>query len=790
MIQVIPYTFKNKTDVIRENIVSGIIDIVCPGPQVADGLRQQLQREIDSSDALNLNVITFSKFLKDLLTTLGKNIELKRKSDLLLTMSSVWRQMVPEGTYSAFVTSFDLFTELRGFSTELSVVEDALEHIDDITKRLVMSYYKIMEMLEYVDEYKACSIVSSKYQQSEQIKKKYLMYGFSFMTGVQIDMLKTLGQYDDVIVLVPLNVLREIKQVDWISWLGVIDDSSFKDTQLENVVDAQVAYCSKGRTGEALERVIAKIDASDKRKCFIACEKKMHKEFPLSVIGRGLLFKSEIVTFEVIVDSEFTRFKNEVISQHPVRDKELEPFSIEVCLKVVRQIIKEEISSNFGTANTMKIKVLLLMYERFESWANSSDKNVNLTEFDLEVFQHIVSLDTPRIFLVAVEKDNMGIVGGFDVIPYTTNDDVVILVANSYTGDLVKSVDRYNHGVETVLSSVGPIKRSRIEYLFAKAEVLEVLDRKNSILVMEEGIDEIFPGWKEVLEELNLKSVEVDQSGVFLESLSFLNNIIASDSSVEERASITAGKLQSYMDCPRKFYFTYQNQVDQRVKSKKALLPYHLGEIQHLSIKAWFENKSNEISVVVREVFFAYLKQHEVELGSFDILKELGRLKVSVENGVNVLNKLLHDYSMDSIQFEVAINVSANEKKMVGRIDAILSNDKEMVIIDFKRSASGVPNKSDFLDFQAVQLWFYLARLKSLEASKKVKMIMYLNLDSVEDSLCITNEMVNIDAMADLYIEKENNIVSTMCADKKFLPTPASVDVCNYCPVKGLCERD
>ena len=46
-----------------------------------------------------------------------------------------------------------------------------------------------------------------------------------------------------------------------------------------------------------------------------------------------------------------------------------------------------------------------------------------------------------------------------------------------------------------------------------------------------------------------------------------------------------------------------------------------------------------------------------------------------------------------------------------GSADLFIDSSFGMGIFDFKRSSAGVPTKKEFLEFEKIQLWFYLKNL-------------------------------------------------------------------------------
>jgi len=114
--------------------------VLVPSPQIADGIRSLLSSEVE--------VLTISKWVSD--TLKQKQLTRTNKSQLMLRLSSVWRNYFPHGELNVFLRSFEIFTEMRSFTIELELLGEFVKELEEEMARSIFifgHFYKVKTSL-------------------------------------------------------------------------------------------------------------------------------------------------------------------------------------------------------------------------------------------------------------------------------------------------------------------------------------------------------------------------------------------------------------------------------------------------------------------------------------------------------------------------------------------------------------------------------------------------------------------------------------------------------------------
>ncbi|MBY0413741.1 MAG: hypothetical protein K2Q18_06235, partial [Bdellovibrionales bacterium] len=214
--------------------------IVCPSPQVADNLR---------SLAPDLEIITISKWVSNHLKRQG--VTRVRKSELMIKLAAVWRHYYPDEGTSAFLEAFELFTELRSYTLNLDLLGQFLQELDENIRKSIHIFWLYTDQEKIIDEHLSYSKVTESKFNSDMC-----FVGFKHMSGVQIDMLKTLSEDHSIQVHFPESVYFESLPNDWIRWLAPIEDQ--KKVENKIIGDVSVAIIPKGKANIVLDQFFKK----------------------------------------------------------------------------------------------------------------------------------------------------------------------------------------------------------------------------------------------------------------------------------------------------------------------------------------------------------------------------------------------------------------------------------------------------------------------------------------------------------------------------------------------------
>ncbi|WP_372654591.1 hypothetical protein, partial [Halobacteriovorax sp.] len=138
------YLYKKSSEIYNfdflENSEEKVV-VICPHPMAADSLRSKI------SDPSRAEVITISKFSSDLLKEIDSEIVLKRKADLLGQLATIWKKKLSDFAADSFFDSFNLFTELRGYTLDFEMIKEVLPFYDEAIQKSLPIYWMYFEQL-------------------------------------------------------------------------------------------------------------------------------------------------------------------------------------------------------------------------------------------------------------------------------------------------------------------------------------------------------------------------------------------------------------------------------------------------------------------------------------------------------------------------------------------------------------------------------------------------------------------------------------------------------------------
>ena len=211
--------------------------------------------------------------------------------------------------------------------------------------------------------------------------------------------------------------------------------------------------------------------------------------------------------------------------------------------------------------------------------------------------------------------------------------------------------------------------------------------------------------------------------------------------------------------------------------------------------------------LTVRSVMARYLKTHKINLSSIDFASSEVEVVHYTENGIRLLAKMLKVFPGAKVDFEYAFECS--EERARGRVDCLFSCSQGFGIIDFKRSAGSIPSASEICSYRKIQLPFYLSHLNKINSTSPL-FIGYINLGAIPHSRFISFSMFahdhllqlneldkalsiapeGVEQMLSQYQSLESLTLAKLGSDCEFASKPATVDVCRYCPIQAVCERE
>lgn len=757
MLEVVFY--QNNQDLLQKMQDENPPLVICPSPQVADNLRSQ---------AKELDIITISKWISDHLKRLG--LTRSRKSELMIKLSAVWRNYFPTEATSVFLEAFELFTELRSYTLNIELLNEFLQELDEVARKSILIFWVYLDQEKIIDEH----LSYNKVTESKQHMSMWFV-GFKHMSGVQIDMLKTLSETQDIKILFPAPVYMDSLPNDWIRWLAV--DEIKKIQKEQKLGDVRVALIPKGKANIVLNKFF-----------------ETHPDFNLVMAGTqvGLVSYQEAQKEQSFFKTTEDLFAVEV---------ELLSNELRTILKEKKALMVEEVKSYFEEvkAKTIikgeyrRLKMLELAATALEAYGEFQK---TIDGFAIDIFEVIIRLNSPRVSFLSLEETHKRSFLDMNGLNFRNETQEVALLATESIGGFRANEKILSETMTKALRVIGPIKRAGLDFLFHKYELLSILTDSKNVLLIEEQVMETDLSWREVLKHFNVVDFDLGVKYSIKNIQEYLTPKMKSGPF--EQKYFSASRLQSYIDCPQKYYFNYIDKIDNRPEERSTLGPDELGNLEHKIIETYFlENPFKKDDVINLDqhrktcvrIFNEYIQASKLILNETEKARAYNEIMHYSWNGIIFLLELMGAKGATKIKFEIPLGVNPWELK--GSIDCLIElQDKKVIVVDFKRSSSATGTKSETLEFKKIQLWVYLLTLK--HQAYEIDSCGYLNLSDLSDDKLFFDTMdaekLISDSMASAQEVIEKTIVGIQ-QNVNFKPHPRESKVCNYCPVNLFCLK-
>lgn len=207
--------------------------------------------------------------------------------------------------------------------------------------------------------------------------------------------------------------------------------------------------------------------------------------------------------------------------------------------------------------------------------------------------------------------------------------------------------------------------------------------------------------------------------------------------------SFSPNMIKIYMTCPKKFYFQYSEHLD----IPKSTLPFEKGKKIHALANYYLQGiKIDRIETAL----------DSEEFNTWQTLKE---------------NKF---YNLDYYKSEFSLSVKLDNKYWIGgRIDAIVKNENDFYILDYKTGK--IPQNPEY-DPQT--MIYLLCADEYLKNYNKLSFV-YINLKEKNNYVIEFNDKFKAQ-----YKEKLSEICDKIYYDTKFNKTHSN---CEYCEYKKIC---
>ena len=214
------------------------------------------------------------------------------------------------------------------------------------------------------------------------------------------------------------------------------------------------------------------------------------------------------------------------------------------------------------------------------------------------------------------------------------------------------------------LGAIGPVRRKRLESLFFEKEVMNFLRREKTILLIENDIWERDPFWGTIK-----KFVKFDYLTLMLrENKSLKDPIGYNHGKMYDKQSFSPKKFQTFLDCPRKFYYTYVDPFPSDFKISNTLTSAQLGELEHKVIEEFSIKKHDghdKIPGIVKTGLDDFLLKNRIRLKESDYLLASNEITNWASNGIDFVQDLRKKFHIRDFHLEKKISNGIFEGRVI-----------------------------------------------------------------------------------------------------------------------------
>lgn len=754
---------------------------VAPSPAKADGLRTR----VSSSQH---DVITIAKFTSNLVNELWIGEEkpvVKRKSELLLIFGILKNKYLPELGFEQFTQAYNLFSDLRSFTLNEETLTSVLDEQPEIIRNAVKLFWKLLEVTGFHDEHGAYQQITERLRSHDEIeglKKNYIFWGFQHLNGQQVDLLKALAIRYQVIIPFPLSLKPKLKKSDWPSWL---QDSKTTEVLLEEIEGSPKADWIQVNSRELSFKLKTLVKKNDQIILGVSKLAPVHMDI---IPSRETNFKIP----HQLVSSELKATAKELKSFQG-NSQELEAWFVDH--------LKQSPSLKHYRARELYLEAL-------KSVSDMTDELFEVDHFFLKLLSEVVNLNQPRTSFIPTSSGEMSI----DLKDMSTLEDIdrkrrVIVCIDERFDDIQGLGQNYTETIQKALSALGPLKRNELELLFRQWEFKDLFSSSKVLVLMSEGTLKHSLIWKRLFQDIELNKTESELNL----AIRRLKDHFQSVPKKTFAGTFSASKIQTFIDCPRKFYFNYVDRIVPEIVLEKDFDPMTSGTIIHEIIEEYFKRKLSD----------AELKPLTIEITNKYIVKNKLKLPLEVKlqremifhhrslNGIQFI-RALEEKSKDKINWQIELPFKyTGDFSMNGRMDCVGIGEKYIFLLDFKSTSSASATTKEVVSYDKIQLWAYAMASKNLipDFSKKTLVLGYVVLEDPADSSLFTSddELVAANKESRLCMvhkfkdeldqklkESEETMVKltlAINAENSFVAKPRDKSICTFCDLNKICVK-
>ncbi len=275
--------------------------------------------------------------------------------------------------------------------------------------------------------------------------------------------------------------------------------------------------------------------------------------------------------------------------------------------------------------------------------------------------------------------------------------------------------------------------------------------------------------------------------------------------------SLSASKLQTFIDCPRKFYYSYVEPIFPDIVLEKDFDPRTSGTIIHEIIEGHFKAgaEAGDLRLLVQTVMERHICAGSLQLSQETYLQRELMFRHRAANGIGFVRDL-EALLQGPVEWKIEEGFRLEgDLALRGRIDCLGVNSRYVVLLDFKSTESAAATSSDVADFSAIQLWTYAvaASAQVPDFATKTVILGYVVLDdATKSNLVLSDEelagqlreakLCKVHRLKDDFPEAlrnaQDSLVATAAAIRgaqAFPAAPRTSAACDYCELTKVCIK-
>ena len=756
--------------------------IVCPSPAIADATRKRVP---DS-----MNVVTMANFSQDLAKSLNIDLEkFRRKSELLFHLSFYAHEAFNIG-FQEFLTAFNVFTELRGVSSNIVVIETVLDEYLPKIKEWVLAFYEYINLTGWIDEHGLYESISNGLDhQKSKINDSIIFYGFNHLTGSQVDFIKKLASDLDIYLPYRKSIYENSWPTDWISWFANNSEAFDIEPVKPLLNESHVYEFTENDLAQKLKLALIKSPGAD----ILFAKKGLEAKDIISIPHNDLSFKIGYDFFDLELERIFTSYSS----------------SYDQASFVIYKIKKEVEELEFQSPSDFKkLKVLSLLAEKLSIFPDEHTVGV----FEWGVLEEVLKLDLPRLNLTSFfseQSDQYRLMSLSDIDDPDISENSV-LILSSASSPFKGATELFSEEVEKHISSISPMRRTSLEDEILIEHLKELIFEKKLKVFVEKSIEDKEPKWLELIQDLG----DIEEFIVARESGKHQLQLAGEKrDDLKNSEYFSATRLQTHLDCHLFYYYKYVDPVFPNFSFETEMEPRELGSLEHEIIAKYCEQfqeiDDSQIREISQQVLDEYLIKENKRLDEFRKLSFLENMIQYAQVGIQACLDIQKSMGLKSMPlFERRIKEEFPKLNRSGAIDFSYFENKELVLVDFKRGAGGIPSWTEISEYLKIQFLFYLNLAKERVNVRELNhyFMGYLCLSDIEKSMLWVSDDLKADLMEkgypsvifkkyDIieafaeYPQWEKDYIDKIQKQSRFLPTPRKKEVCRYCELKNICSR-